>query len=492
MKKRRRIGWSVIAAWGLFISTVPAVEILYESFESPPASGYNNVAATGWTLAGTVTRAYLVDTNTPPLTGAQGNQAAAFKSYNGQGAMQTTPSILHANLMPHIRYTLTFNAAESGGGTHEVIADLFAGSTVIESVTIDVSSINKNLGTMTGTLQFIPLADHPNLGEPLSIRLAVGEGSWNQYVYVDNLSLDATDTSTDTDAPMPNPPVWSAVPAPDVNNGINMQSVFAADPNGVQYFFSNTVSGTVSGWQDSPIWTDPLLLPDATYSYRFKVRDRSANQNETGWSSEEIATTDPHLILFESFEEPILNVLPARPTTKEWGSNPDTTPEGWVRYAGRTYTKNEDDWRNITTPFGEQVMHSFRAAGDPPNYRQEAIDIPAVLELGTTYELSFNVGNVHSDNGNTSSSIGFGAAILAGTNIVASTNGVSTSNKDMSDARAMTFVPNPGTLGLGEAVRVRFWMTSGDWRYQPLFDNIRLRAVSPPRGTLIFGRCCRS
>ena len=66
------------------------------------------------------------------------------------------------------------------------------------------------------------------------------------------------------------------VPHPDVDDSISMTAVLADDPSGVQYFFTNTVNGDVSGWQDSPVWTNGNLAPGILYAYRVKSRDKSA------------------------------------------------------------------------------------------------------------------------------------------------------------------------------------------------------------------------
>jgi hypothetical protein len=68
----------------------------------------------------------------------------------------------------------------------------------------------------------------------------------------------------------------------------------------VEYYFECTAGGgNDSGWQDSATYADTGLSSTTSYTYRVKARDKSANQNETGWSSEASATTPSSEIYVE-------------------------------------------------------------------------------------------------------------------------------------------------------------------------------------------------
>ena len=56
------------------------------------------------------------------------------------------------------------------------------------------------------------------------------------------------------------------------------------------YFDCLTAGGHDSGWQDGTFYEDTGLDPDTTYTYRVKARDKSPNQNETGYSANASAT----------------------------------------------------------------------------------------------------------------------------------------------------------------------------------------------------------
>ena len=85
---------------------------------------------------------------------------------------------------------------------------------------------------------------------------------------------------------------WASPPTAVGPNSITMTATTASDPSGVEYYFECTAGGgNDSGWQDSTTYVDTGLSPDTLYTYRVKARDKSANQNETGWSTEASATT---------------------------------------------------------------------------------------------------------------------------------------------------------------------------------------------------------
>jgi hypothetical protein len=62
----------------------------------------------------------------------------------------------------------------------------------------------------------------------------------------------------------------------------------------VYYYFECTNHGDAnSGWQTNPTYVAEGLNPLTLYTFRVKARDNASAQNETGWSTEESATTDP-------------------------------------------------------------------------------------------------------------------------------------------------------------------------------------------------------
>jgi hypothetical protein len=71
-----------------------------------------------------------------------------------------------------------------------------------------------------------------------------------------------------------------------------MEAKTASDVSGVEYYFTCTSGGgNDSGWQDSSLYEDTGLLPDTLYTYKVQARDKSASQNETGFSSAASALT---------------------------------------------------------------------------------------------------------------------------------------------------------------------------------------------------------
>ncbi len=87
----------------------------------------------------------------------------------------------------------------------------------------------------------------------------------------------------DTFAPLPNPGIWALLPRAGGSYSIRMMAVPGRDPNGVEYYFECVLGGgNDSGWQDSPLYEDTGLLPETGYVYRFRMRDKSPNQNVGG------------------------------------------------------------------------------------------------------------------------------------------------------------------------------------------------------------------
>jgi hypothetical protein len=96
--------------------------------------------------------------------------------------------------------------------------------------------------------------------------------------------------TVDTRPPAPAPHIQSINAAS--SSAITMTASTSYDENGVEYLFdANTPGAHDSGWQTSPVYTDPNLSPNTTYCYRVKARDLSANQNETAWSAFVCVTT---------------------------------------------------------------------------------------------------------------------------------------------------------------------------------------------------------
>ncbi|NIP23315.1 MAG: hypothetical protein GWN67_17100 [Phycisphaerae bacterium] len=135
-----------------------------------------------------------------------------------------------------------------------------------------------------------------------------------------------TTITLDTDPPTPDPMTWAAVPAATSDTAITMTADTASDPSGVEYFFEClTVGGHDSGWQDSTTYTDTGLSPETQYTYRVKARDKSSNQNETGWSSSESATT-----------EATPDTTPPTPDPMTWAAVPAATSDTTITMTADT------------------------------------------------------------------------------------------------------------------------------------------------------------
>ena len=127
------------------------------------------------------------------------------------------------------------------------------------------------------------------------------ETTYSYRVKARDLSSNANETgwspveSTTTDAvdvTAPATPVFETPPTAISPTEITMTAGTVSDPSGVEYFFTSlTACGNDSGWQDSPTYTDSGLSPETEYSYTVTARDKSANQNTSGASAPQSATT---------------------------------------------------------------------------------------------------------------------------------------------------------------------------------------------------------
>ena len=130
----------------------------------------------------------------------------------------------------------------------------------------------------------------------VEVRVALNDGknavSLKTLVFARNIT--ACGDPDDTTPPNPDPMTWGTLPTASGPSTITMTATKALDLSCVEYYFECTAGGGHdSGWQDSPTYTDTGLVPSTTYTYRIKARDKSPNQNETGFSSEAFANTDP-------------------------------------------------------------------------------------------------------------------------------------------------------------------------------------------------------
>ncbi len=113
-------------------------------------------------------------------------------------------------------------------------------------------------------------------------------------IWPGNVWMFTTAAPPDTNPPTPDPMTWATVPYATGSTSISMTATTASDSSGVEYYFECTAGeGHNSGWQDSTTYRDTGLSPSTQYTYRVKAHDKSPNYNETAWSTEQSATTQP-------------------------------------------------------------------------------------------------------------------------------------------------------------------------------------------------------
>jgi hypothetical protein len=123
-------------------------------------------------------------------------------------------------------------------------------------------------------------------GRQYSYRVKAKDVRGNETKFSSYASAVVNEDST---APTPNPMTWAVLPAALSNTEITMTASTATDASGVEYGFRRIGGPTV--WQDGRVFTDTGLDPLTQYTYQTAARDKSDNQNMTGWSVEASATT---------------------------------------------------------------------------------------------------------------------------------------------------------------------------------------------------------
>ena len=106
----------------------------------------------------------------------------------------------------------------------------------------------------------------------------------------------ATAAAQDDAAPRLCMPVehWLMQPYATIDNKVSMTAQTASDASGVEYYF-HCVSGggPDSAWQAGTTFVTPSALPDGTYIYQYKVRDKSTRNNESTYSTSYPAKITP-------------------------------------------------------------------------------------------------------------------------------------------------------------------------------------------------------
>ena len=456
-------------------ATIDPTLIFVDTFESPRVTGkveYRDLAVPGWIndYSGIFPeRVGLWNEDEGDLQTPFGLQAAWVWSER----LLTTTNIAYT-LQPSTRYTLTFNvgAARAGALPEEVPYEvhLLAGSNVV--LRVSGSTANNDMALAIASGHVTPSPNHVNLGEPLSVRLLAPKNSnFQTQTLYDYIRLTA-EIANENDPPTPDPSLWSAAPASDIGLSVTMIAEDAADENGVQYFFTNSVNGNVSGWQDSPVWTDMNLVAGESYTYQVKARDNSVNLNETQWSSTINMAADPYLIFFDSFEPP------DHADVEDGAQEGDSA--GWTIANGGSFSRAgiaTENGSDFSTSFGAQAAWVREAGGPEKRHLVTTAEILSTsVKPYTTYELSFNVAAENDGNGGT---VGYIVELVAGTNVVAWVDGNVTSSVVSNGSDNVDFTPDISDPSLGEPLSIRLRKSSGDNTTKLYFDNVRLRAIPP-------------
>jgi len=227
-----------------------------------------------------------------------------------------------------------------------------------------------------------------------------------QYNETDYSSPASTQTfPPDTRPPDPDPMMWASEPNAVDAYSVAMTAVTAIDPEEepVQYYFHNvTDPNHDSNWQNSETYVDTGLEPNTVYTYQVKARDKSAQYNESDYSSPASVTTP-------------VDLVPPSPDPMEWESAPDSsgtesiimtaataTDEAGVQYYFHNVTDPNHDsgWQDSATYedmglitetiYAYQVKARDKSANlNETAYSAEALAMPQAIIPPVEYEWTF-------------------------------------------------------------------------------------------------------
>jgi len=130
-------------------------------------------------------------------------------------------------------------------------------------------------------------------GEPAEIYVIELEPGETAAEIVFETNLESPEP--DFNSPDPDPMIWASEPTAIGSSRITMTATTATDERPpVEYYFECITDGDAnSGWQTDETYIAHGLNPSTLYTFRVKARDSAPVRNETDWSMEESATTEP-------------------------------------------------------------------------------------------------------------------------------------------------------------------------------------------------------
>jgi hypothetical protein len=223
---------------------------------------------------------YIVFVDTDVFWDTLGSEAFGFMKIEGDGVPDTDPPTPN----PMTWDTVPYAIGESS------IAMVATTASDISGVEYYFDEISGNPGgTDSGWQDSSGYTDTGlSAGTTYTYTVTARDKSSNQNETVASTAESATTDAPDTDPPTPDPMTFATVPYSTGETSIAMVATTATDASGVEYYFDETSGnpgGSDSGWQDSTSYTDSGLNAGTQYCYQVKARDKSPNQNETGWST---------------------------------------------------------------------------------------------------------------------------------------------------------------------------------------------------------------
>ena len=186
-------------------------------------------------------------------------------------------------------------------------------------------------------------------------------------------SSKSATTYADSTPPVPNPMTWAVAPYPVNNSSISMTATTAGDPSEAEYYFENMTfsdGSHDSGWVASPFWTDTALEPGTAYSYKVKAKDSSPNANETDWSDETSAMTDPWTctipIEIDLSGDCQVNMIDFVTLALHWPVEPTALPVETLVNGGFDSVLSPWNMHELSSAYGIMAVAVDAEEGNPP------------------------------------------------------------------------------------------------------------------------------
>jgi carbonic anhydrase/acetyltransferase-like protein (isoleucine patch superfamily) len=221
----------------------------------------------------------------------------------------------------------TFASAPTGTGTTAISMTATKGADDDETILYKFTRVGSPAATSgwTGNPAWTDTGLTPGAACAYTLQMKDGQGN------ITSITTSAQATARDDTAPALDADFrmqWHILPHTQLDKSVRMMAREQLEAD-VEYYFECVEQPSVnSGWTGTRTWITSSFAKDGTYSFRFKLRDKSPNRNQSPWSAVKAAKVLPT----NSYHDHALAGLAALP---------DST---LVRFSGKVAKVNPGDY----------------------------------------------------------------------------------------------------------------------------------------------------